>query len=97
MSDSNITRSGTRMVRVRDKATGHAYSIAAVAVDPELHSVLKGASAVGSDGRPLAPAYNKALKKASKPAAAKAAPAADSPAPTAIPDTKAGTNKTEEK
>lgn len=90
MSDNNITRSGTRMVRVRDKATGHAYSLAAVAVDAELHSVLNGAPAVGSDGRPLPPAYNKTLKKATK-------RAADSPAPTAIPDPKAGTVKTEEK
>ncbi len=43
-------------VRVRDKRTGHTYSIAETAVDDN-HEVLKDAEAVDPNGRPLEAEY----------------------------------------
>lgn len=54
-------------VRVKDKTTGHTYSIADTAVDSDQHTVLK-ADAVDTNGRPLPPEYaeTKSSKSTSK-------------------------------
>lgn len=43
-------------VRVKDKDTGHKYSVIASAVDENAHQVLKQ-PAVGDDGTPLPPEH----------------------------------------
>lgn len=43
--------------RVRDKKTGHTYSIATGAVDKDQHQVLEDADAVDANGKPLPPEY----------------------------------------
>lgn len=54
------TRSGDLVVRVRDKRTGHVYTIADSAFDPEIHEE-RGTPAVDSEGRILPPKYNTPL------------------------------------
>lgn len=49
--------------RVRDKDTGHEYSV--VNVDPDAHEVIDG-DAANADGVPLPPTYTTSKKAASK-------------------------------
>lgn len=54
--NTQISRTGRELVRVRDKATGHHYSIPAAAFDTERHAPLKS-DAVDVNGYPLPPKY----------------------------------------
>ena len=66
------TRNGHQVVRVRDKATGHHYTLRADGLDADKHAPLKS-DAVDANGYPLPPKYR----------AAKATPATTTKAPEA--------------
>ena len=54
--NTQTSRNGHELVRVRDKATGHHYSIPAASFDAERHAALKS-DAVDANGYPLPPKY----------------------------------------
>ena len=57
------TRNGHQVARVRDKATGHHYTIRAAGFDADKHAPLKS-DAVDANGYPLPPKYR--VAKATK-------------------------------
>lgn len=54
------TRNGDLVVRVRDKRTGHIYTIGASAIDPTIHEE-RDTPAVDREGRILPPKYSTPL------------------------------------
>ena len=70
------SRSGIDMVRVRDKATGHHYTIRAASLNPEKHEPVKS-PAVDRNGYPIPPKHRLRRK-------------GQAPTPPATPATEAG-------